>query len=79
MATLHVRGFPDTLYRRLVKVAEQERRSLSAEVVVLLRRELVKSPQGQGEVLAALDRWRFRPSRGTVPTTLELLKADRRR
>ena len=79
MATLHIRGFPESLHRRLARIAEHERRSLSAEVVVLLERELSKSPKPQHEVLTALERWRFRPSRATIPSSLELLKADRRR
>ncbi len=78
MATLHVRSFPDVLYRRLAKLADQEHRSLSAEVVMLLTRELSACPKPQRQVLADLDRWKFRPIR-TIPSTLELLKADRGR
>jgi len=80
MATLHVRGFPDLLYRRLAKRADQEHRSLSAEVVVLLKQELSSPrPRTQREVLADIARWKFKPAAGTVPSTLELLKEDRRR
>ena len=78
MATLHVRRFPNTLYRRLVKKAERERRSLSAEVAVLLRRELTNPLQGQKEILRELDHRRFRPTR-SIASSLSLLKADRRR
>lgn len=78
MATLHVRSFPDPLYRRLAKLAEEERRTLSAEVVVLLKRELDERSKPQNAVLAELDRLRFRPAR-PVPSSLELLKEDRRR
>ena len=78
MATLHVRSFPDPLYRRLAKRAEEEHRTLSAEVVVLLKRELDERPKPQNAVLAELDRLRFRPAR-PVPSSLELLREDRRR
>lgn len=78
MATLHVRSFPDSLYRRLAKLADQEHRSLSAEVVMLLKRDLSAWPKPQREALADLDRWRFRPTRA-IPSTLKLLKADRGR
>ena len=79
MATLHIRGFPESLHLRLSRLAEQERRSLSAEVVVLLERELNQLLKPQDEVLNALDRWRFRPSRATTPSSIDLLRADRRR
>ena len=79
MATLHVRRFPDTLYRRLVRMADAERRSLSAEVAVLVERALARPAPAQAEVLATLDRRRFRPLRASVPSSLELLRADRRR
>ena len=79
MATLHIRRFPDTLYRRLAKFAQQDRRSLSAEVVVLLEREMSKPLTSQSDVLDALTRWRFRTSRRTIPSSLELLRADRQR
>ncbi len=79
MATLHIRRFPEPLYHRLAKLATQERRSLSAEVVVLLERELSKWSKSQEKVLTALDRWRLKPSRSAIPSSLELLRADRQR
>lgn len=36
MATLHVRNVPDDLYDRLKALAEEDHRSLSAEVIWLL-------------------------------------------
>lgn len=79
MATLHVRRFPDALYRRLAKLAGVERRSLGAEVTVLIERALARPAQAQRAVLQTLDRVRFRPGRASVPTSLELLRADRNR
>lgn len=79
MATLHIRGFPGALHRRLLKLADQERRSLSAEVTVLLERGLTQFSKPQREVLEALNRWHFRPSQQKIPLSLELLKTDRRR
>ncbi len=37
MATLNIKKFPDDLYERLRMIAEQEQRSLSQEVIYLLR------------------------------------------
>ena len=80
MAALHIRQFPETLHRRLAKLAEEEHRSLSAEVVVLLERTLAQPLPSQHQVLAQLERSRFRPFQGKkVPSSLELLKADRQR
>ena len=79
MATLHIRQFPDSLHHRLVRLAEEDRRSLSAEVVVLLEREIQRSSKPQRQVLKTLERWSFRSSRATIPSSLDLLRADRRR
>ena len=78
MATLHVRQFPDSLHHLLEKRADNDHRSLSAEVIVLLERELKKPLQDQEKVLHALERWRFKPSK-KIPSSLELLRADQRR
>ena len=63
MATLHVRRFPDALYQRLAKLAGAERRSLGAEVTVLIERALARPAAAQATVLRTLDRLRVRPSR----------------
>lgn len=36
MATLNIKNFPDDLYRRLRELAEQERRSVSQQVIHFL-------------------------------------------
>lgn len=36
MATLHVRNVPKSLYKRIQKVAQEENRSVTAEVIQLL-------------------------------------------
>ena len=38
MATLNIKNFPDDLYRRLQKLAEQEHRSIAQQVVHTLDR-----------------------------------------
>ncbi len=40
MATLHVRNVPETLYKRILKVAVEENRSITAEVIQLLSQGL---------------------------------------
>jgi plasmid stability protein len=80
MATLYIRGVPDPLYRRLAKRAKEEQRSLSAEALVLLKRELSQPSTPQREVLSALDQLRFKPAKGEdPPSSIDLLKDDRRR
>ncbi|HXT34847.1 MAG TPA: Arc family DNA-binding protein [Chloroflexota bacterium] len=42
MASLHVRNVPEDLYNQLHQRAEAERRSLSAEVVILLQQAMAQ-------------------------------------
>ena len=82
MAVLHVRDVPDELYARLRELAQRQRRSLSAEVVVLLEdasRE-GETRRSQAQILADLDRLRasYRPPVG-APDTTALLREDRER
>jgi len=93
VAVLHVRDVPDELYARLRELAQRQRRSLSAEVVVLLedasregetRRSqaqiLADARRSQAQILADLDRLRasYRPPVG-APDTTALLREDRER
>lgn len=80
MSTLHVRNVPDQLHKRIQKLAEAERCSLSAEVVMLLK-EAVEDRAlrlRQGVVLDEIRRKRIQPSR-RAPGSLELLREDRSR
>lgn len=80
MPTLHVRSVPEDLYDELQEQARRGNRSLSAEVVTLLRRALEeeKARSEHHKALDSIRRRRFKP--GTdAPRTLELLKEDRRR
>jgi plasmid stability protein len=54
MATLHVRNVPDELYKRLRSLAEEDHRSLSAEVIDLLQEAAVAGSR-RSRTLAALD------------------------
>ena len=54
MATLHVRNVPDELYERLKSLAEEDHRSLSAEVIDLLQ-EAAAAGSRRSRTLAALD------------------------
>jgi plasmid stability protein len=53
MATLHVRNVPDELYERLKSLAEEDHRSLSAEVIDLLQ-EAAAAGSRRSRTLAAL-------------------------
>lgn len=76
MATLHVRNVPDDLYQQIRGRAETSSRSLSAEVVVLLRGALQEKNLPVAEVLADIQRRRFRPAPG-APDSTTLLREDR--
>ena len=54
MATLHVRNVPDELYDKLKALADEDRRSLSSEVIWLLE-EAVVAGSHRRRVMAALD------------------------
>jgi plasmid stability protein len=53
MATLHVRNVPDELYERLKSLAEEDHRSLSAEVIDLLQ-EAAAAGSRRRRMLAAI-------------------------
>ena len=78
MATLHVRGIPDDLMELVKQKAQLERRSVGAEVTVLLRRGLCEPAASQASLLALIRQLRFRPPAGT-PSTTEMLREDRER
>ena len=80
MATLHVRNVPDELYERIRERSEASRRSLSAEIVVLLSRGLESGRPSPGEVLDEIRRRRsFRPAAVGAPDSTTLLREDRDR
>lgn len=78
MAVLHVRDIPDTLYRRLQKIAKGHGRSLSAEVIALfaaaVREEDLR--RRQAELLQSIRDNRWAPPPGT-PAAAEMLRAAR--
>ena len=78
VATLHVRNVPDDLYQQIRGRAETSSRSLSAEVVVLLRGALQEERPSVNEILADIHRRRFRPAPG-APDSTTLLREDRER
>jgi len=83
MATLCVRNIPDDLYDALRKQAQQHRRSVSAEVALLLEqlvpteRELRK----RRAAIRSLNRLSSiaSPSPGPFPSTEEMVREDRSR
>ena len=80
MATLHVRNVPDDLYEQIRDRAEVSSRSLSAEVVVLLRGALEEKRASVGEMLNEIRRRRsFRPAEAGLPDSTTLMREDRNR
>jgi plasmid stability protein len=83
MATLYVENVPDDLYEALRARAQDNRRSIAAEVVTLLR-EFVPTPEElarRREIVARLDKIRLSPSpgKGPFPTAEEMIREDRER
>src|SRR5437867_13247337 len=58
MAILHVRNVPDDLYARLQQRAAAEKRSLSAEVVMLLEKAMQREPAAEAALFDHLRRQR---------------------
>lgn len=80
MSILHVRNIPDELYERIRRRARAQRRSISAEVIVLLKRALTETEEAQSDVLADIRRRRFfRPAEAGAPDSTALLREDRAR
>lgn len=77
MATLYVKDVPEDLYQRLKDLAARERRSISAETIVLLE-EAIGRP-GKEEVAASIERIRSMHRLKPGKTVVELLREDRRR
>ena len=80
MATLHVRNVPEELYDRLRRRAQEQNRSLSAEVVTLLEYALEEPRYSQAELLDSIRRRRFfEPKAVYAPDSTTLLRQDRER
>ncbi|OGF53778.1 MAG: hypothetical protein A2Z21_03490 [Candidatus Fraserbacteria bacterium RBG_16_55_9] len=80
MATLHVRNIPDKLYEELKSRAKAEGRSLSTEVLYILKRALRRPYRSQKDLLKSIQRrQRFTPAKAGTPSSLELLREDRSR
>ena len=80
MSVLHVRNVPESLYERLRRRAEAQRRSLSAEVITLLTRALEEEGQSPEATLAAIRSRRFfHPDSVGAPDSTTMLREDRER
>jgi len=82
MAILHVRNVPEKLYKRIQKLAEEENRSVTAEVIQLLNQGLQAREARRG-VAEVIERIRQRAQKIELPRgwkdSAELLREDRRR
>lgn len=82
MATLHVRNIPERLYKRIQKLADEENRSLTAEVVQLLGQG-IKLREMRREAGVTLEHIRQRAQKTQLPATwqnsADLLREDRSR
>lgn len=79
MPTLHVRSVPEDVYDQLRALAQFKQRSLSAQVVAMLKRglEAEAQQQRQAELLDTIRR-RFTPP-AEASDSVVLLREDRQR
>ena len=78
MATLHVRNIPDQLYERLQQVAGAYKRSLSAQVTIMLDQAIQNEDlrQRQHEALKNIRRRRWTPP-PDAPDSVQILRQIR--
>jgi plasmid stability protein len=81
MPTLHVRNVPEDLYERIRRLAVAEKRSLSAQVVVLLESAVERQAAPPGPLFERIRRRREQIERavGKLPSSVDLLREDRAR
>jgi plasmid stability protein len=82
MATLHVRNVPEKLYKRIQKLAEEENRSVTAEVIQLLTQGL-QTRETRRSAASVIDRIQSRTKKLVLPRgwtdSVDLIHEDRRR
>lgn len=82
MATLHVRNVPEKLYKRIQKLAEDENRSVTAEVIQLLSQGL-QVREARRSAAAVIERIRQRAREVELPRgwvdSVELIREGRSR
>ncbi|MFQ5930760.1 MAG: Arc family DNA-binding protein [Acidobacteriota bacterium] len=81
MPTLHVRGVPKEVYKKLKKRAANEKRSISAETIIILRDALERPFVSQKELLDRIKERssRYNPAKAGAPSTTQLIREDRSR
>jgi plasmid stability protein len=83
MPTLYVENIPDDLYRALRKRARENRKSIAAEVISLLERNIptAKELQGRREFYERMAEFRIdrSPNSASFPTAEEMIREDRNR
>ncbi len=82
MAILHVRNVPEKLYKRIQKLADEENRSVTAEVIQLLSQGL-QAREARRDAAEVIARIRQRAQKVELPRSwkdsAELLREDRSR
>jgi plasmid stability protein len=82
MATLHVRNVPEKLYKRIQKLAEEENRSVTAEVIQLLTQG-IQTREARRNAASVIDRIQNRAQKVVLPRgwmdSVDLIREDRHR
>ena len=81
MAILHVRNVPEDLYQRLQELATERKRSLSAEVILLLAQAIreEQARRDQAKLLSEIRRRRRAYPTSKAFNSVKMLREDRAR
>ncbi|HYA18627.1 MAG TPA: hypothetical protein VEF06_14240 [Bryobacteraceae bacterium] len=76
---LTVKNIPDSVYRAIKREARQGGRSLNSQIIRALEKEAAEAERRQRLAKLRKELDRFAASLAPVPTSVPLLRADRRR
>ncbi|PIG92862.1 Arc family DNA-binding protein [Gloeocapsopsis sp. IPPAS B-1203] len=80
MANLSLRDVPEELYQRIKEIADQERRSVNQQIIVLLEQSL-QQKRSRSEVLASIAQRNATIAKrvGITPDSAQMIAEDRQR
>ena len=83
MPTLQVRDLPEHIYEQIVELAEQDRRSITQETIILLEKALEIEKQNKSNRKKLLDHivaeTQSENSSDDIPDPVPLIREDRKR
>jgi len=79
MANVSLRDVPEELYQQLKQMAEQERRSINQQILILLERSIAAREKPSAELWERIDRRReaIYQREGLISDSAQLIAEDR--